>query len=136
MTQTSAAAVAETSTELTVFFDGACPLCRSEISLYRTCAGADRVAFVDVADPAVSGRVVDGLDKRTALARFHVQTADGRLHSGAAGFAQLWMTLPGWRWLGRLTMLPGISTLAEWAYRGSLHVRPGIQWIWRRMAKP
>jgi predicted DCC family thiol-disulfide oxidoreductase YuxK len=119
--------------DLTVFFDGDCPLCRSEIGLYRNCAGADRVAFVDVAT-LEAGHVAVGLHKTEALARFHVQTADGQLHSGAAGFAQLWLTLPGWRWLGRITMLPVIRTCAEVAYRGFLHIRPGIQWIWRRAA--
>jgi predicted DCC family thiol-disulfide oxidoreductase YuxK len=121
------------TTDLIVFFDGDCPLCRSEIGLYRNCAGADRVAFVDVA-AAEAGRVAVGLDKTAALARFHVQTADGNLHSGAAGFAQLWLTLPGWRWLGRIAMQPGIRTIAEVAYRGFLFIRPGIQWIWRRAA--
>jgi predicted DCC family thiol-disulfide oxidoreductase YuxK len=119
--------------ELTVFYDGACPLCRSEIGVYRNCNGAERVAFVDVAT-ADAGNVALGLDKTAALARFHVQTADGQLHSGAAGFAQLWLTLPGWRWLGRITMLPGIRTIAEVAYRGFLLIRPGIQLIWRRAA--
>jgi predicted DCC family thiol-disulfide oxidoreductase YuxK len=130
MTQTSSPPA---TADLTVFFDGSCPLCRSEIGLYRTCAGADRVAFVDVA-AAEAGNVASCLDKTSALARFHVQTADGQLHSGAAGFAQLWLTLPGWRWLGRITMLPGIRTFAEAAYRGFLYIRPGIQWIWRRAA--
>jgi predicted DCC family thiol-disulfide oxidoreductase YuxK len=119
--------------DLTVFFDGGCPLCRSEIGLYRNGAGAERVAFVDVA-AADAGNVAEGLDKTSALARFHVQTADGQLHSGAAGFTQLWLALPGWRWLGRITMLPGIRTVAEFAYRGFLVVRPGIQWFWQRAA--
>ncbi len=122
-----------TTADLTVFFDGDCPLCRSEIGLYRNCIGAERVAFVDVA-AAEAGTIAAGLDKTSALARFHVQTADGHLHSGADGFAQLWLTLPGWRWLGRITMLPGIRTFAEIAYRGFLIIRPGIQWIWRRAA--
>ena len=122
-----------TPTDLTVFFDGDCPLCRSEIGLYRKCAGADRVAFVDVA-AVKAGEVVDGLNRSEALARFHVQTANGQLHSGAAGFAQLWLTLPGWRWLGRITLLPVINTFAELAYRGFLRVRPAMQWLWRRAA--
>jgi predicted DCC family thiol-disulfide oxidoreductase YuxK len=122
-----------TTADLTVFFDGSCPLCRSEIGLYRTCAGADRVAFVDVA-AADSADLAKGLDKMAALARFHVQTADGRLHSGAAGFTQLWLTLPRWRWLGRIARLPGIRTAAELAYRGFLRVRPAMQWLWRRAA--
>jgi predicted DCC family thiol-disulfide oxidoreductase YuxK len=124
---------AQTDTDLTVFFDGNCPLCRSEIGLYRNCAGADRVAFIDVA-AADKDDVIDGLDRAAALARFHVQTADGQLHSGAAGFAQLWLTLPGWRWLGRMTVLPGISTFAEITYRVFLKVRPALQWTWRRAA--
>jgi predicted DCC family thiol-disulfide oxidoreductase YuxK len=119
---------------LIVFFDGDCPLCRAEIGLYRACAGAERVAFVDVAT-ADAGEVAEGLDKEAALARFHVQTGDGRLHSGAAGFAQLWLTLPRWRWLGRVTLLPGIRTIAERAYCGFLRVRPAVQWLWRRAAK-
>jgi predicted DCC family thiol-disulfide oxidoreductase YuxK len=109
-------APAPSAADLTVFYDGDCPLCRSEIGLYRNCAGAERVAFVDVA-AANAGDV-----------------AAGQVHSGAAGFAQLWSTLPGWRWLGRLTMLPGVRTVAEVAYRGFLLVRPGIQWLWRRTA--
>jgi predicted DCC family thiol-disulfide oxidoreductase YuxK len=128
MTQTS---TPPATADLTVFFDGDCPLCRSEIGLYRNCAGAERVAFVDVA-AADTGDVAEGLDKTAALTRFHVQTADGQLHSGAAGFAQLWLTLPGWRWLGRITLLPGIRTGAELAYCGFLRVRPGMQWMWRR----
>jgi predicted DCC family thiol-disulfide oxidoreductase YuxK len=122
-----------TTADLTVYFDGSCPLCRSEIGIYRTCAGADRVAFVDVA-AADSGEVARGLDKTAALARFYVQTADGQLHSGAAGFTQLWLTLPGWRWLGQIALLPGISTAAELAYCGFLRVRPAVQWLWRRAA--
>jgi predicted DCC family thiol-disulfide oxidoreductase YuxK len=122
-----------TATDLTVFFDGGCPLCRSEIGLYRNCVGAERIAFVDVA-AADTGNVADGLEKSAALARFHVRTADGQLHSGAAGFAQLWLTLPGWRWLGQIVLLPGISAATEFAYRAFLRVRPLMQWIWRRAA--
>jgi predicted DCC family thiol-disulfide oxidoreductase YuxK len=123
-----------TTADLTVFFDGSCPLCRSEIGLYRTCLGADRIAFVDVA-AVDAGNVAMGLDKTAALARFHVQTSDGQLHSGAAGFTQLWLALPRWRWLGRITRLPGISTVAELSYRGFLRVRPAMQWLWRRATR-
>jgi len=119
-----------TAPELTVYFDGACPLCRSEIGVYRGSQGADKVAFVDVS--AISGdKVTADFDKPTALARFHVRRADGSLASGAAGFGALWLTLPGWRWLGRLVLLPGIKQLAELGYRGFLVIRPAIQRRWR-----
>lgn len=119
--------------DLTVFFDGACPLCRAEIGVYRNCTGSERIAFVDVA-AASDGDVAPGLNRETALARFYVRRADGSLASGAAGFAQLWLLLPGWRWLGRIVSLSGANTLAELAYRGFLVLRPSLQWIVRRGA--
>lgn len=121
--------------DLTVFYDGACPLCKAEIGLYRDCAGADRVAFVDVAG-AGSGLVAPGLYKETALKRFHVRRADGSLASGAAGFGHLWLALPGWRWLGRIVLLPGILQATEVTYRVFLKVRPALQWIWRVKSEP
>lgn len=120
--------------DLTVFYDGACPLCRSEIGVYRDCRGAERVAFVDVSALPPGATVAEGLDQATALARFHVRKPDGTLASGAVGFGQLWLTLPGWRWLGHLVLLPGIRQLAELAYRGFLLIRPAIQRRWRQSA--
>jgi hypothetical protein len=56
---------------------------------------------------------------------------DGHFASGAAGFAHLWLMLPGWRWLGRVVMLPPVLPVAKAAYRGFLHVHPIIQKLWR-----
>lgn len=117
-------------TDLTVFYDGACPLCNAEIGLYRGCAGAEHIVFVDVSAAATT-TVAPGLDKAAALKRFHVRSADGRLVSGAEGFGHLWLALPGWRWMGRIVLLPGILQVAELVYRGFLVVRPALQWIWR-----
>jgi predicted DCC family thiol-disulfide oxidoreductase YuxK len=118
------------TTGLTVFYDGACPLCTAEIGLYRGCAGAERIAFVDVS-VANAGPVAPGLDKVAALRRFHVRLAGGALASGAEGFGHLWLALPGWRWIGRIVLLPGMLQATELAYRGFLTVRPALQWIWR-----
>ncbi len=109
---------------LTVYYDGACPLCRREIGVYKDCRGAESVAFVDVSEPGAAPG--DDLSREAALARFHVRDEKGELHSGAAGFAQLWLTLPGWRLLGRLAKLPLVLPLLERAYRGFLRFRPRI----------
>jgi len=67
---------------LTVYYDGACPLCRMEISHYRKQEGAERIAFVDVAQ--AQDAPGPDLTREAALARFHVRGADGALVSGAA----------------------------------------------------
>ena len=121
---------AATARELTVFFDGSCPLCRAEIGVYKNCEGAEQIAFVDVA-AIMDGPVARGLDHASAMARFHVMRSDGTLDSGAAGFARLWLALPGWRWLGRLVMMPLVLPVAELAYRLFLPIRPVLQRLWR-----
>ncbi|WP_375454204.1 thiol-disulfide oxidoreductase DCC family protein [uncultured Methylobacterium sp.] len=129
---------------LTVYYDGACPLCRAEIGHYRRCRGAERIAFVDVA-PDAPGQEFSpgqdlgpgqelgpdqglgpGLDRAAARRRFHVRDADGRLRSGAAAFARLWSVLPGWRWLGLIARLPPVLPVAEAAYRAFLPLRPRL----------
>ena len=112
--------------QLTVYFDGACPLCRREISFYRRFRGADEIEWVNVSSVA-GGQVEADLSRRAALRRFHVRRRDGRLSSGAAAFAELWMALPSLSWLGRFLALPGIRHVAEGLYRGFLLVRPLLQ---------
>lgn len=110
--------------ELTVMFDGACPLCRREIGLYQSLTPLENVAWLDVSKTTAN---LTPADQARYMARFHVRQRDGRLLSGAAAFVALWLTMPGWRWLGRFARLPGITPLLELAYRGFLHLRPTLQ---------
>jgi predicted DCC family thiol-disulfide oxidoreductase YuxK len=101
---------------LTVFFDGACPLCRREIAHYRQRDRAGRIAFVDiVADPAPLAAI--GVSPEVALAAMHARRADGSVVRGAAAFVALWAELPRWRVLARIvTGVPGLLALAERVY--------------------
>ena len=90
---------------MTVYYDGECPLCRAEIGHYRACRGADAVSFVDVSKPDADPG--PDLPREAAMARFHVRDAEGRLVSGAAGFAALWSVLPAWRPAARIGPPPG-----------------------------
>lgn len=85
------------SPELTIYYDGSCPLCRREIAFYRRLPGAERLDWMDVSAGAPLG---EGLSCDAAMRRFHVREAGGRLLSGGAAFARLWRALPGWRTLG------------------------------------
>ncbi len=112
--------------ELTVFYDGACPLCAREIGFYRAQQGADAVTWLDVSaveEPEVS----PGLSKDHALARFHVLDPDGKLLSGGAAFAQLWRVLPAFRLLGRIGQTAPVAWVLKHAYNGFLRFRPRLQ---------
>jgi 3-demethoxyubiquinol 3-hydroxylase len=123
--------------QITVLFDGACPLCRREIAVYQgliPTAPATRLAFSDVS--LAQTPLPPGGDRAAYLKRFHVQLADGSVRSGAAAFVALWAVLPGWRWLARLASLPGATPLLELVYRGFLRVRPHMQGIARAFEGP
>ncbi len=109
---------------LTVYYDGACPLCRAEIGHYSGQEGAGAICFLDASK--LTSDLPDGLTREQALARFHVRLRDGRLASGAAGFVEIWKTLPRWRWAARLASLPGVTPLLECAYRLFLPLRPTL----------
>lgn len=111
---------------LTVYYDGACPVCRHEIALYQRQPGAERCAWVDVSAGA-SDAIAGDLRRADALARMHVRRADGRLVDGAAAFIALWQALPATRWLGRIAGVPPLPWLLELGYRGFLRVRR----LWR-----
>jgi 3-demethoxyubiquinol 3-hydroxylase len=111
---------------LTVYFDGACPVCSREIAHYRRQPGADACAWVDAsccADDALG----QGLTRDAALKRFHVRRADGALVSGMQGFAVLWQALPATAWLGRVAAFAPVAAVLELAYRAFLAVRQ----LWR-----
>lgn len=107
---------------LTVYYDGACPLCRAEIGHYRGQDGADALCFRDVS--ASTGDLPEGVSREQALARFHVRRADGGVVSGALAFIEIWKLLPRWRWAARIAGLPGVALLMEGAYRLFLPIRP------------
>jgi len=120
--------------ELTVYYDGSCPLCSAEIALYHRKAAPGKIEFCDVSDQ--NAALPLSLSRNDALVRFHVQTKTGQLISGAAGFVKLWEHLPGWRWLAKAAYLPGFTSLLEVTYRVFLNVRPGLVWLFCKLYRP
>jgi predicted DCC family thiol-disulfide oxidoreductase YuxK len=110
---------------LTVLYDGACPLCRREIGLYRGLEPNAPVCFADVSDAALP--LPPGTTRDQLMARFHVRQRDGQLLSGAQAFLALWAALPGWRWLARVGRVPGATWAMERGYRLFLRWRPALQ---------
>ena len=114
---------------LQVFFDGSCPLCQKEIGIYRNADTAGRIHWVDVSAEHASG--VLPLARQALLTRFHIQTPDGQLISGARGFIEMWQQLPGWRLLASICSIPGVPHTLEIGYCAFLRIRPTIQRYFR-----
>lgn len=114
-------------TELIVWHDGACPLCRREIALMRRLDTRGAICFVDATNADTASCP---LDRSALLARFHA-SEDGQLLSGAAAFAAMWRAIPALRPLGRLARSPSVLRLLEAAYLGFLRVRPSLQQLAR-----
>jgi predicted DCC family thiol-disulfide oxidoreductase YuxK len=119
---------------LTVLYDGACPLCRREIDVYRGLRPNTPVCFADVSDPA--SLLPSDTTREQLLARFHVRGSDGQLLSGAQAFLALWAALPGWRWLALVGRLPGAAWVMEHLYRFFLRWRPALQRWASRLDRP
>ena len=111
------------STTCTVYFDGACPVCRGEIAHYRRQRGSESIAWVD-ASSCDEAELGPGLDRSVVLSRFYVRNADGTLTSGAAAFVAIWRRLPAFAWLAALASSRPVLALLEAGYSIFLRVRP------------
>jgi predicted DCC family thiol-disulfide oxidoreductase YuxK len=117
--------------EVTVWYDGDCPLCQREISWLRRLDRRAAIAFINVAAGGTCP-----IDRSALLARFHAQEAGGPLVSGAAAFAAMWRAIPGLRPFGLLARNPAMLWVLERVYRAFLILRPGLQAIARRLPAP
>ncbi len=109
--------------ELTLYYDGLCPLCSREIAYYRQRAGGDPgVRFVDITDPAFNA-LEHGLDPSAVHRRMHVKVG-GEVRQGVDAFVAIWGRVPGFGWLARLAKWPGVRASLRLAYAGFARVRP------------
>ena len=109
---------------LTLFYDGSCPLCATEVGYYKRSDTCQALILVDVSSEQFSGD--ERINRREAMARFHIRLAEGQQLSGAPAFVEVWRVVPGWRWLARLADLPGALPVLEACYRIFLNLRPLI----------
>lgn len=109
-----------TSTEsLRVFYDGECRMCSGAVAwaLARDRDGA----LLPIAAQSDEARAL-GIDPQRLLEELHAWSPGEGWRRGPDAVAAMLARLPGWRWVGRLLMAPGVRTCA----------RPVYRWIARR----
>ena len=109
-----------------VLYDGACPICAKEISLYRGQAGSELVRWLDVSRLAEREIPLE-LSREEVLARFHVIGNDGSIKTGAAAFVALWTVLPKFQRVARMVDNPPLLFVLEIGYTLFLRFRPLLQ---------
>lgn len=119
------------STDVTVFYDGACPLCRREIGFYQGLKGADTIDWVDVAH-CNDDTIPTDVTREQLLGRFHIRAADQTVKSGAEAFVEIWQNLPAFRPFAKLARIPGAMPVLEFGYTVFLKFRPTLQRLARR----
>jgi len=86
--------------KLSLFYDGACPLCRAEIQFLAGRNQAQLLEFIDINSAAYNPTVV-GVSCEQALAAMYGQFSDGTLINGVAVFSAAYSraNLPWLAWV-------------------------------------
>jgi predicted DCC family thiol-disulfide oxidoreductase YuxK len=77
---------------LQVFYDGACPLCRAEMSAIAKMDFKQELALIDCAAPGFnrSAYEAQGITQAAMFEAMHVRSADGQWWSGPDAFARMY----------------------------------------------
>ena len=109
--------------QISVYFDGLCPLCSKEMDMYRAKKGSELIRFVDIAHPEFDARA-EGLDPDGIHKRFHVKTKEGKIFEGVDAFQQIWIVLGIFRPLMLLTSNAITRPLFDIGYTIFAKIRP------------
>lgn len=110
----------------TIFYDGLCHLCATEIALFRRRVRDGSLAYVDIAaddfDPAAHG-----VDPVRVHREMHVRDEQsGRMLIGVEAILGMWECVPGFRWLAGVARLPVLHWFARRGYAVFAWVRPKL----------
>lgn len=102
------------SGKTTVYYNSACPVCRSGVAAQQGAMAACEIEWIDVhANPDAVREL--GIDIEAVRERLHVRDAEG-VKVGADAAAALWSHTRGLRWLAWLLANDRIRAVAQRAY--------------------
>ncbi len=113
-----------TAVRRTIFYDGLCHLCATEIGMFKKRVKDGSLAYIDISlpdfDPAAHG-----VDAVRVQKHMHVRDeASGTMLFGVDALIGMWECVPGFRWLAKLTRLLVFNWVARIGYVVFAWVRP------------
>ena len=101
--------------DLTLLFDGGCPLCVREVRFLRDRDRHQRIAFVDIDASEYNPAAYGNISYRMAMGRIHALKPNGDVLQDIAVFREAYRLI-GLGWLYAPTRWPLIAPLANLAY--------------------
>ncbi len=101
--------------DLTLLFDGGCPLCVREVRFLQRRNRRARLAFVDIDASDYDEAVHAGISYRVAMGRIHAITGSGEVLRDVAVFREAYRLI-GLGWLYAPTRWPLIGSVVDWVY--------------------
>ena len=101
--------------ELTLLFDGGCPLCVREVRFLQRRDGQARLAFVDIDAADYDPEAHAGISYRVAMGRIHAIAGSGEVLRDVAVFREAYRLI-GLGWLYAPTRWPLIGSVVDWVY--------------------
>ena len=127
--------------QLTLLFDGACPLCMREVRFLKVRDLYKRIAFVDIDAQEYAAADHGGITYREAMGRIHALRADGTVLQDVEVFREAYR-LVGLGWVYAPTRWPLIGPLVNGIYRLwasqrlRLTRRPGLDQLCKDRCNP
>jgi predicted DCC family thiol-disulfide oxidoreductase YuxK len=100
--------------ELSLLYDGDCPLCSREIEMLRRRDKRGAIAMIDISAPGFDASDY-GLDHQTVMARIHGVLPDGTVIEGMEVFRRAYAAV-GLGWLLAPSRWPVVGRLFDAAY--------------------
>lgn len=104
---------------LTVFYDGSCSVCSTEMETYMRKDHGGRLVFADIAAPEFDPGPY-GIPLGDFMYQLHAIDRTGRVYRGVEAFRAVWTAFPSslpFRLMAGLVAAPGVSFAARAAYR-------------------
>ena len=100
---------------LTVLYDGNCGLCRASVARVRRLDRAGRIELLDLHEPSLAARFPQ-VNREEAMRLMQAVDPRGKVYSGVDAWARIGLTLPGWKLLAWILLVPGIHFAAGQFY--------------------
>ncbi len=101
--------------ELTLLYDGLCPICSREVRWLKRLDKKQKLGFKDITEPSFNAEHY-GVTYEQLMAQIHVQYADGQLIKGMPVFRALYKAV-GLGWLLAPTGWPVLRVLFDLLYQ-------------------